>query len=71
MKIFKCNYEASVEAKYRDHLRFLSTSLEQAIVKRDTKVAEFAHRNFMEEQNIMQQKLKHYTSTVNLHFEQV
>ena len=70
LEIFKSNFEASMEAKYKDHLRFLRTSLEQALVERDTNVDKMAHWNFMEEQNDMQRKLKLFTSTTSLHFEQ-
>ena len=36
LDIFKSNFEASMEAKYKDHLQFLRTSLEQTLVERDT-----------------------------------
>ena len=70
LEIFKSNFKASMAAKYKNHLRFFRTSLEQALVERDTNLAEMAHWNFMEEQNAMQRKLKPFTITTNLHFEQ-
>ena len=70
LEIFKTNYEASVDAKYREQWSILTVNFEQAIMERDTKIVGIAHRNLLVEQFAMNHKLEQCTSTINLHLKQ-
>ena len=57
LHLFKCSYEACVEARYDAQIKHLADSLQQAVVERDAKIISIAHRNLMAEQDAMDHRL--------------
>ena len=69
LHLFKCSYEACVEARYEAQIKHLTDSLQQAVVERDTKIISIAHRNLMAEQDAMDHRLQLHTSQMRLQVE--
>ena len=64
LELFKTNYEASIDVKYKEQIKILIGYLRQAVLEIDTNVVTIPHRDLMVEQTAMHNRFQQYTYSI-------